>query len=164
MIFSLSLYSVLKLLHLLAVIAWVGGMFFAHFCLRPAAQAVLQPPQRVPLMHGALQRFFAVATVASLGALFTGLALVWQARALAVEVAGSSFKMPLGWTLMATLGLLMVAIFGHIRLALYPRLQRAVAASDWPAGGQALGSIRQWVALNLALGGLIVVITQLVRG
>lgn len=164
MILSLSLYSALKLVHLLAVIAWVGGMFFAHFCLRPAAQAVLPPPQRVPLMHGALQRFFAVVTVASLGALLTGLALVWQARALAVEVAGSSFKMPLGWTLMATLGLLMVAIFGYIRLALYPRLQRAVAASDWPAGGQALGRIRPWVAMNLALGGLIVVITQLVRG
>lgn len=31
-------------------------MVFAHFFLRPAAQA-LEPPQRVRLMHDVLQRF-----------------------------------------------------------------------------------------------------------
>ena len=37
----------------------------------------------------------------------------------------------------------------------------AVAASDWPAGGQAMAAIRQWVAVNLGLGVAIVVITLL---
>ena len=70
--------------------------------------------------------------------------------------------MPLAWTLMATLGLVMVAIFGHIRFALFKRLQRAVALSDWAAGGQALGSIRTWVGVNLALGAITVGVTLLV--
>ena len=52
------LFIAFKLVHLLAVIVWVGGMFFAHFFLRPAVQG-LQPSDRVMLMHGVLQRFFA---------------------------------------------------------------------------------------------------------
>ena len=40
--------SILLLLHLSGVIVWVGGMFFAHFCLRPVAALQLPPPQRLP--------------------------------------------------------------------------------------------------------------------
>ena len=32
------LYNALKLVHVLSIIVWVGGMVFAHFFLRPAAQ------------------------------------------------------------------------------------------------------------------------------
>jgi uncharacterized membrane protein len=53
----------------------------------------------------------------------------------------------------------MMGIFGHIRFALYARLRRAVAASDWPAGGAALASIRTWVADNLTIGAVIVLVT-----
>jgi uncharacterized membrane protein len=67
--------------------------------------------------------------------------------------------MPLSWTVMATLGLVMMAIFGHIRFALFKRLQRAVTAADWPAGGKALASIRSWVGVNLWIGvGIVVVL------
>jgi len=55
----------------------------------------------------------------------------------------------------------MVAIFLHIRFALFKRLSRAVDAADWPAGGAALGQIRQWVAINLGLGVLIMAVTLL---
>ena len=41
------LYASLKAVHLLAVIAWLGGMFFMLMCLRPAAQEVLDPPSRI---------------------------------------------------------------------------------------------------------------------
>jgi uncharacterized membrane protein len=53
---------------------------------------------------------------------------------------------------MSLVGVLMIAIFGHIRFVLYKRLDRAVQAGDVPAGGAALASIRQWVGVNLALG------------
>jgi uncharacterized membrane protein len=69
--------------------------------------------------------------------------------------------MPLDWTIMATLGLIMIAIFGHIRFALFKRLSHAVAASDWAAGGKALASIRTWVGINLAIGVGIIVVTVL---
>ena len=77
--------------------------------------------------------------------------------------SGGHFEMPLAWTVMAVLGVAMVAIFLHIRFALYKRLGRAVAASDWSAGAAALGRVRTWVSVNLGLGVVIVLVT-LLRG
>ena len=57
------LYATLKLVHVLSLIVWIGGMVFAHFFLRPATLS-LEPPQRVRLMHDVLQRFFAAVSVA----------------------------------------------------------------------------------------------------
>ena len=153
------LYATLKLLHVLSIVVWVGGMVFAHFFLRPAAMA-LPPPQRVPLMHGVLRRFFAAVLVAVAVVLATGLWMIGRVAKETVQ-AGLTFNMPLDWTLMAALGVLMMAIFAHIRFALYKRLDRAVAAQDWPAGGAALGSIRTWVGVNLGIGLLIIVFTLL---
>ena len=154
------LYNLLKLVHLLSIIVWIGGMVFAHFFLRPAAQA-LEAPARVRLMHAVLERFFTAVAVAIVAVLGSGLWMIGRVAKQAVQ-SGGSFSMPLAWTLMATLGLVMVAIFGHIRFALFKRLQRAVALSDWAAGGQALGSIRTWVGVNLALGAITVGVTLLV--
>ena len=153
------LYASLKLIHLLSIVVWVGGMVFAHFFLRPATQA-LEPAVRVRLMHDVLERFFAAVLVAVVLMLASG---VWMIGNFARQVvqSGGSFAMPLGWTVMATLGLVMVAIFGHIRFALYKRLQRAVAATDWPTGGKALIGIRTWVGINLALGVLTVAVALL---
>jgi uncharacterized membrane protein len=153
------LYAILKLLHVLSIVVWVGGMVFAAFFLRPAAMQ-LPPPQRVQLMHAALQRFFAAVVVAVLVVFVTGGWMIGRAAKETVQ-AGLTFNMPLDWTLMAALGVLMMSIFAHIRFALYKRLDKAVAAQDWPAGAAALASIRTWVGVNLALGTLIIVFTLL---
>jgi uncharacterized membrane protein len=58
-------------------------------------------------------------------------------------------------------GLLMIAIFGHIRFVLYKRLARAAAAGDVPAGMQVLATLRTWVGVNLALGVAVIVATLL---
>ncbi len=153
------LYAALKLAHLLGIIVWIGGMVFAHFFLRPAA-LMLEPPQRIRLMHGALQRFFNAVLVVIVVVLVTGLWLIGRTAKDMVQ-AGLDFGMPLDWTIMATLGIVMMAIFGHIRFALFKRLSKAVASSDWPAGGAALASIRTWVSINLAIGVAIIIITLL---
>lgn len=153
------LYASLKLIHLLSIVVWVGGMVFAHFFLRPAAQA-LEPAARVRLMHDVLQRFLAAVLVAVMLVLVSGLWMIGQSAREAAQ-SGGRFAMPLGWTVMATLGLVMAAIFGHIRFALFKRLQRAVAATDWPAGGKALAGIRTWVGINLGLGVLTVAVALL---
>jgi uncharacterized membrane protein len=142
-------YSILVLAHLGAVIVWVGGMVFAHFFLRPALP-VLEPPQRLALMHVVLRRFFGAVLWAVLLVVGSGLAMV------ALAAAGGGFSMPLHWTVMTGIGLMMAAIFGYIRFVLFPRLARAVAARDTPAGGAALAAIRRWVGVNLALAGLVV--------
>lgn len=153
------LYAILKTLHVLAIVVWVGGMVFAHFFLRPAL-ARLEPPVRLRLMHDVLGRFFRVVLVASLLTLASG---VWMLGRVARQVvqSGGNFQMPLAWTVMAVLGVAMVAIFLHIRFALYRRLDRAVAAEQWAAGGQALAQIRQWVAVNLGLGTVVLLVTLL---
>lgn len=154
------IYALLKTLHLLALIVWLGGMVFTLFFLRPAA-AQLEAPVRVRLMHDVLGRFFRAVLVASLLTLASG---IWMLGRVAKQVvqSGGSFEMPLYWTVMAVLGVAMVAIFMHIRFALYKRLSRAVQATDWPAGGAALAQIRVWVAINLAFG-LIVVLATLLK-
>ena len=152
------LFILFKLLHLLAVIVWVGGMFFAHFFLRPVVQG-LQPPERVKLMHSVLQRFFAVVMVLVVVVLASGVGMIGSVHAMAGAVGGK-FNMPATWIVMSVLGVVMMAVFGHIRFALFKRLDRAVAAKDWPAGGKALESIRKWVTFNLALGLVIVVVLR----
>jgi uncharacterized membrane protein len=151
------LYATLKLLHLLAIIVWIGGMVFAHFFLRPAALQ-LEAAQRIRLMHGALQRFSQAVLVSVVVVLASGLWMIGRVAKQTVQV-GLDFSMPLHWTLMAALGLVMMGIFGHIRFALFKRLDRAVHAIDWPAGAAALDSIRLWVGVNLALGVAIIAST-----
>ena len=67
--------------------------------------------------------------------------------------------MPLAWTVMAVLGIAMVAIFMHIRFVIFKRLGRAVAASEWAAAGAALAQIRTWVSINLGLGAVVLLVT-----
>ena len=148
------IYAALKLAHVLAIVVWIGGMVFAHFFMRPAALQ-LEPPQRIKLMHGALQRFFAAVLVAIVVVLGSGLWMIGRVAKESVQ-AGLGFNMPLNWTIMATLGIVMMAIFLHIRFALFKRLSKAVAISNWPAGGAALASIRTWVGINLAIGVVVI--------
>ena len=143
-----------KLLHIAAAIVWLGGMSFLLLAFRPVAVAQLAPPQRLPLMAGVLERFFR---------------LVWAAIALLL-VTGAGMLMavgmkaaPLGWHLMLGLGVLMVLIYAHIYFAPFKRLQRAVAAADWPAGGRAMASMQPLVLLNFALGWLAIVAVLLLH-
>lgn len=150
------IYVTLKTLHVLSIIVWIGGMVFAHFFLRPAV-ALLEAPVRLRLMHDVLGRFFQAVLVASLLTVVSG---VWMLGRVAKQVvqSGGSFEMPLAWTIMAMLGVVMVAIFLHIRFALFKRLGQAVAMSDWPGGGAAMAQIRTWVSINLGLGVLVLLV------
>jgi uncharacterized membrane protein len=154
------LYASLKAIHLLAVIAWVGGMFFMLMCLRPAAHEVLEAPPRVRLMQATLRRFLRLVAVAVVAILLSGaamIALVWRDRA----AAGLAFNMPLDWYAMVALFLVMLAVFLHVRLALFPRVARAIASEAWADGGAALLAIRGEVAINLVLGVFVVVMVRL---
>jgi uncharacterized membrane protein len=143
-------HLVLLCLHLLAAALWVGGMAVMHFAVRPAAVQVLEPPQRLPFMAAALGRFFAAVNIAIAVLLASGLGLLHSGGGLAAAHWGVQA--------MSALGLLMTAVYLHIRLALYPRLLRAVAERAWPQAAAQLSAIRVRVALNLALGTLVFVL------
>ena len=152
-------YALLKSIHLLGVIVWVGGMFFAVACLRPAA-AALDPPARVALMRDALGRFLNIVAVASVLVLVTGVWMIATASRVSVN-AGIGFNMPIDWHVMVTLGVVMIAVFGYIRFALFAEVRRAATAREWPAAGAALNRIRLLVLVNLVLAAIIVVVTRL---
>ena len=152
-------YALLKSIHLLSIVVWVGGMFFALYCLRPAA-AALEPALRVGLMRDALGRFLNIAAVAVALVLISGIWLIATASRVSVN-AGIGFNMPLDWHVMVTLGVIMAAVFGYIRFAVFRQVERAAAAKDWPAAGAALNTIRKLVSVNLVLALIIIVVTRL---
>ena len=137
------------LIHLLGVVVWVGGMFFAHVCLRPVAAAQLPPPQRLPLLAAVLGRFFVAAGIAIVAILGSGL--------LRFGALGGAAA-PWHWHAMASIGSAMMLLYLIIVLRHYPRLKAAVAAQTWPAGGAAMEAIRKLVLANLILGGVTIVI------
>lgn len=136
--------QILILLHILATVIWVGGMFFAHQCLRPVVLAQLEPPQRLRLWNGVFGRFFPWVWLSVATLIGTGQALV-------VFMGGmAAVAYPIH--LMVAVGYLMAAIFAFIYFVPYARLRQAVAAQDWPEAGKALNLIRKLVMTNLVLG------------
>lgn len=140
--------NLLLLIHLLAAIAWIGGMLFAHFCLRPVAAEQLPPPQRLPLLAAVLGRFFKIVTVAIVLLWATGLS----------RLIGLAATAPWNWYAMAGIAALMTIIFVIIVFRHYRRLQSAVATQNWPQGGEAMNAIRRLVFTNLVLGTFTVVV------
>ena len=68
-------YALLKTVHLLSLMVWIGGMVFAHFFLRPAV-AKLEAPERIRLMHDVLGRFFNAVLAAAGLTLASGLWMI----------------------------------------------------------------------------------------
>ena len=128
-------------LHVISDVIWVGGMFFAYVCVRPAAVEALEPPQRLKLWTGIFRRFFPWVWGAVVLILLTGFVIMGELAAVPVYVI-----------VMALIGVVMSMIFMHVYFAPFGRLKRAVAAEDWKAGGAALNQIRILVGANLVLG------------
>lgn len=130
------------LLHLLGVIVWLGGMFFALFCLRPSLPG-LPAPNRAALMAESLGRFFNYVALAIVAIWVSG----WQLLApVGMKLA------PVGWHLMIGAALLMTIVFLVIRLMLYPAVRRSISSDELPAAAAGLNRIRWLVLVNLVLG------------
>ncbi len=147
----MKLHHILLFAHLAGVIVWVGGMAFAHFCLRPAALP-LPPAQRLGLWSGVFGRFFPIVWLAIAVIVASGFAML-------LEVGFA--QAPRSWHLMAAVGLVMAGIFASIWFGPWRALQQAVAAESWAQGAQALNLIRQRVTINLVLGVLTVLLATL---
>jgi uncharacterized membrane protein len=141
-----------RLVHELGVIIWVGGMFFANFALRPSL-AGLDPPQRLPLLLRVFTRFFSWAGLAIVAVLGSGLAMV--------ALLGGMSSVGTAVHVMIALAALMIIIYGALVAGPYVRLRKAIDRGDLPSAGQAVGRIRSWVAVNLALGLATVVVAVL---
>ena len=131
-------------LHILASVVWVGGMFFAYVCLRPAAE-VLEPPLRLAMWRGTFDRFFPLVWGAIALLLLSGYAMVFLEFG---GFAGTGTHVHI----MQLSGLLMMALFAHVFFAPWRRLRTALDAGDLPVAAKQLGSIRRIVLINTVLG------------
>ena len=136
--------TLFKLIHLLAVLIWVGGMFFAYVVLRPAAVDALQPPERLRLWDSVFQRFFSWVWGAVVLILVTGFYMIYQ--------YGGMAHSPHFVHIMLLLGLVMAGIYGYVFFGCYVPFNLHVAKERWKEAGEILGKIRKLVGLNLTLG------------
>ena len=137
-------------LHILGAVVWVGGMFAAYVCLRPAAGA-LEGPQRLQLWRNFFAKFFPWVWVSVLLLLASGF---WMMLTTFGGFAGAALYIHL----MMGIGLLMVALFVWLFHGPWLKFKRAVDAKDWPAAAGHLNRIRQIIMINLPLGLIVVVI------
>src|SRR5579885_2647818 len=93
-------------LHLLSAVVWVGGMFAAYLCLRPAA-GPLEPPQRLMLWRRFFAKFFPWVWASVVLLLVTGF---WMM----LTFFGGMSAAPAYIHVMMGLGILMVLIYAWL--------------------------------------------------
>ena len=140
--------------HLVGVVIWVGGMFFAQMALRPSL-GLLAPPVRLPFLAATLRRFFAAVGVAIVLILGSGIAMI--------VMLGGMGGVPWWVHAMTGLGILMMLIFGHLAMGPFRRLRAAVAANDWGNAAAQTATIRLLVNINLVLGFIVLTVAVLGR-
>jgi uncharacterized membrane protein len=131
-------------LHVLSVVVWVGGMFFAYMFLRPAAVSELEPPFRLRLWRTVFSRFFPWVWACIILLPLTGIMLTMPYKGFG--------NAPLYIHIMTTLGTIMILIFLHVFFAPFKRIKQCLDADDIPAAAKQLNIIRIMVGINTLLG------------
>ncbi len=145
--------SILSFLHVIAVVIWVGGMFFAYNFLRPAAGESLEPPARLTLWVGVFKRFFPLVWASVIILPLTGYIMIFMRW----DSIGNA---PIYVHIMNALGSLMILIYTHVYFSPFKRLKSAVEEKRWPDGGDALAKIRGLVAVNTILGIVVIIVAS----
>jgi uncharacterized membrane protein len=132
------------IVHVLAAVIWVGGMFFAYLVLRRAARTI-DPHVRLDLWGQVFHQFFPWVWASIVALLASGYGMVFLALG---GFAGAGLHVHI----MQATGLLMMALFLHLYFAPWKRMRRALDQHDYQAASRQLTQIRWIVAANLALG------------
>jgi len=141
---TVAIATIGLVLHTIAAVVWVGGMFFALLVLRPAT-APLEPGPRLELWSRVLGRFFqwVIAAIALL--LLSGYGMIFGVY--------SGFRgVGLHVHVMQGTGIVMMLAFFHLYFAPWRRFRAALARRDIPVAAAQLNQIRWIVILNLILG------------
>jgi len=136
-------------LHQIAVIIWIGGMFFAHFALRPTIKRSLEPPERIQVAIGVFGRFFPWVWVCIATLWISGL---WLAVA---ELEG---KVAMHVHIMMGIALLMTLIFTYLFVFPFRRMKMAVEYENWRWASAKFSTIRKLIVVDLVLGLFTVIV------
>lgn len=147
--------SLLLVLHVLAAVIWIGGMFFAYALLRPALGSV-DKEQRLTIWSLTLKKFFPWVWLCIVVLLASGFIMISLMGGF--TVIGARVYMMMG------LGIVMMAIFKFVYVAPFKHLCRGVEEQQWEVAAFALGTIRKLVATNLVIGISVIIIAVGLRG
>ena len=137
-----AIATIALILHAVAAVVWLGGMFFALLVLRPAT-APLEPGPRLDLWSRVLDRFFQWVIAAIVLLLLSGYGMIFGVY--------SGFRgVGLHVHIMQGIGIIMMLAFFHLYFAPWRRFREA--RRDNPAAANQLNQIRRIVVLNLVLG------------
>ncbi|MBC8211135.1 MAG: CopD family protein [Gammaproteobacteria bacterium] len=137
-------------LHVLSIIIWVGGMFFAYMILRPAAASLLEPAVRLNLWRQVFSRFFPWVWASIVLVPLTGIALTTP--------YGGFAHTPPHIHIMTTLGVIMMLIFMHVYFAPFKRIKKCLDAADIPGAAKQLNTLRILVGINTIIGLITVIV------
>src|SRR5271156_1925500 len=140
-----DLWPLMRAVHVLGAVIWVGGMFFAALIMRPAL-ADLDTLRRVDVYRAAFHRFFRLIWVIMPAVLLTGYIMLFG------EYGGFALA---NWNihLMHMLGLAMSALFVAIWFGPYHQFRNGQ--------GRAMAVIRPMIFANMLIGLVTVVIAAL---
>jgi len=136
--------------HVLAVIVWIGGMFFGFVALRPAMKG---------MDTMAAARFWCA---------LLGKFLPWVWAAIVVLLASGTYmvfngfggfgQLPWFVQFMMGVGIFMMLLSGHLTFSGFKKLKRAVATNDEALAAKAMRHIKIITDVNLVLGLLVVIV------
>ncbi|GAA4484296.1 CopD family protein [Gluconacetobacter asukensis] len=147
---SSILWSLVLAIHLLGMTAWVGGMVYAVFVLRPSL-GLLDATQRASVHLQTLTRFFRLVWHTMPTVLVTGWLMILH--------EGGFATIPWQVNVMQLLGLAMAAVFARIYFGPFQKARRAIRPQ--PA---LFDTIRSLVTINIGLGVLTILSAAMARG
>jgi len=142
--------ALLIALHVLAVVVWVGGMFFAYMVLRQSA-GPLEPEVRLGVLHRVFRRFFPWVWSSVVLLLASGYGMVFLYFG---GFAGAGLYIQV----MQGIGIVMMLLFLYLFFMPWRRFSDAVERRHFPAAAKQLDQIRRIVAANLVLGLLTIIV------
>lgn len=138
------------IIHTLAAVLWVGGMFFAYAILRPSLQE-WEALDRLQLWRGVFKRFFPWVWMSIFGLLASGYFMIFYGF-------GGFSGVDAHVHIMHLTGLIMMALFLYLFHVPWPAFRQAIDKEDVAVAAAKLALIRKIVGANLALGLLTVAI------
>lgn len=146
--------SIALVFHILAVVIWIGGMFFAYVLLAPAL-VTIEDNQRLTIWASTLKNFFPWVWICIVVLLVTGFSMVY--------LSGGFSAAGIPVFAMMALTLVMIGIFKFTWVAPFRHMCRGVEQEKWEVAAYALGTIRILFAVNLGLGAATIVIAFAAR-
>lgn len=160
---------ILHWIHLLAAIAWIGGITYVVLVLFPVLPAA-DPVARATLAPRLMRRFLTIVWLSAGLLMATGLYRVLAVQRMTTE---SWFHTGYGHSLMTKLGLsfLLLGIAGHLTAVTYPRVrahmqEHLASPAPMPCAtcARLMGSAKRMMRIGWAIGVIVILLAARLRG